>query len=481
VTTAPLRLSASASDLADDFARVRTDLGVPIGFPEAVAAEATQRAARGPRLPPGAPERPRVDARDVEFVTIDPAGARDLDQAFHAERHGDGYRVRYAIADVAAFVAPGGALDAEAWTRGETLYLPDGRAPLHPDVLGEGAASLLPGDDRPAILWTFDLDDGARPVVTRCERATVRSRNALAYPAVQHALDTGAASPALVLLREIGEQLLARERERGGVSIAAPTQEIGRDDDGAYRLEFDAPLPIETWNAQVSLLTGREAARLMVDGGVGLVRTLPPPDAAAVDRLRRTARALSIDWPDGTSYAEVVRGLRPTSRARATFLLQALHVLRGSGYAIVAHDAAVPVHGAVGAPYAHVTAPLRRLGDRYANEIVLAVAGGDVPPAWATDALPKLVEVLPAADRHAAAVERACVDAVETAVLAGRVGEVFAATVVDRHRRGVVVMLRDVAVVATVAGARNLGERVQVRLDALDPVARKSEFVLLPR
>jgi exoribonuclease R len=100
---------------------------------------------------------------------------------------------------------------------------------------------------------------------------------------------------------------------------------------------------------------------------------------------------------------------------------------------------------------------------------------------WAVDALPKLVDVLPSADRHAGAVERACVDAVETAVLADRIGDVFAATVVDRHHRGVVVMLRDVAVVATVPGARNLGEHVQVKLDALDPVARKSVFELLPR
>ena len=75
-------------------------------------------------------------------MTIDPAGSRDLDQAFHAERRPHGFRVRYAIADVAAFVAPGGALDREAFARGVTLYLPDGRAPLYPDVLGEGAASL---------------------------------------------------------------------------------------------------------------------------------------------------------------------------------------------------------------------------------------------------------------------------------------------------------------------------------------------------
>ena len=112
----------------------------------------------GPQPPPGAARSARLDARDLDLVTVDPPGTRDLDQAFHAERTGTGYRVHYAIADVAAFVAPGGALDREAFARGVTLYLPDGRAPLYPDDLGEGVASLLPGVDRPALLWTFDLD-----------------------------------------------------------------------------------------------------------------------------------------------------------------------------------------------------------------------------------------------------------------------------------------------------------------------------------
>ena len=297
--------------------------------------EADAVAARGPALPPGVPDDARLDARDLELVTIDPAGSRDLDQAFHAERQPHGYRVHYAIADVAAFVAPGGALDREAFERGETLYLPDGRAPLYPDVLGEGAASLLPAVDRPALLWTFELDAGGAPVETRCERATVRSRAARSYAEVQGEIDRGDASPSLALLREIGEHLLDRERDRGGVSIAAPGQEVVRDDDGSYSLELEAPLPVETWNAQISLLTGREAARLMAEGGVGLLRTLPPPDDGIVARLRRTARALGVDWPDGLAYADVVRGLRPTTRAHATFLLQALHALRGAGYAVV--------------------------------------------------------------------------------------------------------------------------------------------------
>ena len=244
VTTAPLRLAASAAALADDFARVRADLDVPAGFPPDVDAEAAAVAARGPgSSPPGVPDARRLDARDLELVTIDPAGSRDLDQAFHAERQGTGFRVHYAIADVAAFVAPGGALDREAFARGETLYLPDGRAPLYPDVLGEGAASLLPDVDRPALLWTFELDEDARPIATRCERATVRSRAAQSYVEVQAALDHGDASPSVALLRELGERLLERERERGGVSIAAPGQEVVRDADGSYSLELEAPLP----------------------------------------------------------------------------------------------------------------------------------------------------------------------------------------------------------------------------------------------
>jgi exoribonuclease R len=89
---------------------------------------------------------------------------------------------------------------------------------------------------------------------------------------------------------------------------------------------------------------------------------------------------------------------------------------------------------------------------------------------------------MPRADRHAGAVDRACIDAVETEVLAGKVGETFPATVVDRHRRGVVVLLTDVPVVATVTGDRRpLGEAVTVRLDALDRVARTLTFVLLSR
>lgn len=91
------------------------------------------------------------DLRALPFLTLDPAGSRDLDQALAIEPTHDGAIVHYAIADVAAFVEPGGAVDAEARRRGQTMYASDGRIPLHPTALSEDAASLLPDRDRRAL------------------------------------------------------------------------------------------------------------------------------------------------------------------------------------------------------------------------------------------------------------------------------------------------------------------------------------------
>ena len=210
-----------ASPFGEAFARIRAEFAVPASFPPEVEAEAEAVVTRGP-LVPGGGAQTRVDGRDIPFVTIDPLGSLDLDQAYHAERQGRGFRVRYAIADVAAFVAPGSALDRESFARGVTLYLPDGRAPMVPNQLGEGAASLLPDDDRAALLWTIDLDETGASTAARLERATVRSRAKLDYGGVQSALDAGRADEPLVLLREIGTLRLALEAARGGVSLDLP-------------------------------------------------------------------------------------------------------------------------------------------------------------------------------------------------------------------------------------------------------------------
>jgi exoribonuclease R len=119
--------SPDAARIAASFADLRESLDVSLEFPPEVLADA-EESVRSPRLPD-------ADETAIPFVTIDPPESLDLDQALHLERHGDGYRVRYAIADVAAFVTPGGPMDLEAQARGQTLYAPDGNARLYPPVL----------------------------------------------------------------------------------------------------------------------------------------------------------------------------------------------------------------------------------------------------------------------------------------------------------------------------------------------------------
>ena len=341
-----------------------------------------ERAVRSPRLPD-------ADETAIPFVTIDPPESMDLDQALHLERNGGGYRVRYAIADVAAFVEPGGPMDVEAHRRGQTLYAPDENARLYPPALSEGAGSLLPGETRPALVWTMQVDAGGEGVDVDVRRALVRSREKLDYAGVQRSLEDGSASEPLRLLREVGLLRQEREQRRGGVDLRIPEQEVTAGPDG-YTLAFRALLPVEGWNAQISLMTGQAAAELMLKAHIGLLRTLPEADPRAVERLRRTARALGIDWSPELSYAALIRTLDPAQPAHAAFLAESTVLLRGSGYA--AFDDEVPsrpAHAGVGAPYAHATAPLRRLVDRYVGEACLALSAGEDVPDWVRDALPQ--------------------------------------------------------------------------------------------
>ncbi|SFJ39246.1 VacB and RNase II family 3'-5' exoribonucleases [Streptosporangium canum] len=459
--------------LDDGFDRIRRELKLPEGFPRAVTAEA-EWVAEVPALP-------ALDRTDLPLITVDPPGSMDLDQAMHLEERPGGYRVWYAIADVAAFVRPGGAIDAEARSRGETVYMPDGRVPLHPAILSEGAASLLPGVTRPAALWCVDLDADGQIVGADVIRALVRSRERLDYDYVQAAVDTGTADGTLRLLAEIGRLRLALERARGGVTLPTPEQEVVPDGDG-YRVELRAALEAEAWNAQISLLTGMAAASMMLDAEIGLLRVLPPAPAEKVAQVRRVAAALDVPWPEGASYGDVVHGLDPKIPEQAAFLEESTVLLRGAGY--VAFNGEPPVqadHAAVAAPYAHVTAPLRRLIDRYATEICLSIAAGEPVPEEIQKAMGDLPGIMHTTGRRANAVERACVDLVEAFVLRERVGQAFDAVVIDvdgNHSWGQV-QVTDPAVVARCDGeGLVLGEAVRVRLTRADPATREVRFSL---
>ncbi|NHA70248.1 RNB domain-containing ribonuclease [Phycicoccus flavus] len=449
--------------LRDRFAAVRAELGIDGPYPADAQAEAERVAAQ----PPAPPER---DETDTPYVTLDPPGSMDLDQALHIEREGAGHRVRYAIADVPAFVVTGGALDRATRSRGQTVYCPDERVPLHPPVLSEAAASLLPDQVRPAFVWDLRLD--ADGVLTGAEvrRALVRSRARLDYATVQRQVDDGTADEILLLLREVGERRIAQERARGGASLPMPEQEVTEREDGGFTLEFRPPVAAEEWNAQLSLLTGMAAATMMLDAGVGVLRTMPPPTDEALARFRRAARGLHVDWPQEVSYGDLVRGLDRRDPRHLALIHEATALFRGAGY--TAFDGAPPEqreHAAVAAPYAHVTAPLRRLVDRFGLVVCEAAGRGAPVPDEVRAALPDLPDLMRDSDRVARSAERLCADATEAAVLGDRVGEVLAAVVVDHEEKGMEVQLVDLPVLAKVRGERaELGSGIEVRVEQAD-------------
>ncbi len=467
-------------DVVAGFERIREQLQIPAEFPPHVLHEAEQAVAAGPKVPAGAAAE-ILDARDIAFVTIDPPGSTDLDQAFAARRSRAGYIVSYAIADVAAFIVPGGSIDGEARARGLTLYSPDRRTSLHPEVISEDAGSLLAGCERQALLWTIELDAAGALREARVERALVRNRCQLSYREAQKLAASAGSDEPVGLLREIGELRLALEAERGAVSLALASQAVVRGNDGSYDIEYDETLPVEQWNAQISLLTGIAASRIMIDGGVGILRTLPEPDPRTIGRLRRTAAALGIAWPAEVSYADLVRDLRADTPQRAAMLSQSARGLRGAGY-VSFHDHDVPQqpeHSAIASTYAHVTAPLRRLCDRFANEVLLALSAGRTPPAWAVEALDELPSLMGRARTRDRNLERAIVDYVEAVALERSVGRTFSAVVtdVDHERDRGRIQLFDPAVVAHLpATGLTLGESLQVRLTHADPAAGLVHF-----
>ncbi|WP_443217809.1 RNB domain-containing ribonuclease [Saccharothrix sp. CCNWYY140] len=465
---ASLVIRTGRADL--DFSGIRAEFGLPGEFPAAVLAEAEQALSREP----GA----REDATGLPFVTIDPPGAKDLDQAVFLERRPNGFRVHYAIADLGLVVVPGGALDAEVRRRGQTLYLPDGNVPLHPTVLSEGAASLLPGQTRPAVLWTFDCDRSGEPTDVRVRRAMIRSTAQLDYESVQRSFDAKNPHPSIEALADFGRLRRERAAERGAVELQLPEQEIVPNGDGDWKLVVRPRVDVDSWNAEISLLTGMSAAKIMLEGRIGVLRTLPDADDGAVDVLKRSAHALGVPWPEGATPARFLASLDPSRPESLALFVDATRLLRGAGY--TAFDGEIPpviTHAGVAAPYTHVTAPLRRLVDRFAAEVCLAITAGEPVPDWLRQALPLLPGLMGGSDTLASKVDRACLDQVEAWVLVDRVGQEFEAVVLRAENSGADVFVAHPPVMGRCTG-EDLpeGERIKVRLTEADPDRRKVAF-----
>lgn len=456
-----MRIARRNDELTAGLAAIRREEDVPDGFPPDVV-EAAERAAQ--RRPGAA----HCDRTGEAFVTLDPASSTDLDQAFTIERAGADLLLHYAIADVGFFVRPGDPLDVEAWTRGVTVYLPGEREPLYPPVLSEGAASLLPDAPRPAVVFTVRIDGDGAVALEGVERAVVHSRAKLAYDAV---------GPADLPpdFAELAARIVRAEDARGAARVDFPEQEL-EEVAGSWQLRFRPRLASEQHNAGMSLATNLAVADALHAAGTGLYRVMPEPDDGAVRRLRWTARAFGLAWPQEQSLAEFQRRLPQGEHRTSAFLLAARRASGGADYApFVAGDR--PWHAAMAATYSHATAPLRRLADRYVIEAALAVASGVPVPEEIATAFARLPDAMDRGETKANRVGAAALNLAEAVALRGREGEQFDAVVVGEDARGAVVQVCEPAVVARVT-AHNVdpGAAICVRLTSVDVPTRTIHF-----
>jgi exoribonuclease R len=449
--------------LSQGLAAIREQFQLPGDFPPKVEEAASAAAAK--------PASGHVDRTALPFVTLDPTSSTDLDQAFSIERSGADLILHYAIADVGWFVADSSSIDAEAWTRGETIYMPDERISLYPPRLSEGAASLLPDGDHPAVLFSVRVSTDGGTSLDGVERAIVRSRAKLGYATVRPSdLPDGFAD----LSRRIEEA----ERVRGASRVDPPQQQVVEKPGGGFELAFRPVSPSERANAAMSLAANLAIADALYRHKTGLFRVMPGPNDRAVRRLRQSARAFGIDWPASMSLEQRQRDLDPNDPRQAAFMLAIRRSGERASYAPY-RAGERPWHSAMCATYVHATAPLRRLADRYVNEAALAVAEGRPVPDWVTAAFERLPKVMNRADARASQVDSAVLELAEAVVLAGRAGDLFQGTVTDIDERGARIQIADPAVITRV-GVNSLepGESVRLRLQEVDPARRLARFKL---
>jgi exoribonuclease R len=275
---------------------------------------------------------------------------------------------------------------------------------------------------------------------------------------------------------ELARRIAAAEDRRGAARVDPHEPEVDADAAGTFMLRFRPPLASEERNAALSLATNLAVADALLAAHTGLFRVMPEPDAGAEKRLRRTALAFRLDWPEAMPLAVFEKALRPAVPPEAAFMLAIRRAGHGASY-VPWRAGVTPWHSAMAATYAHCTAPLRRLADRYVLQAVLAVANGRPVPDMLTAAFERLPVTMARAEARDGQIDRAVIDLAEVALLANREGEVFPAVVTDIAENGARIQLADLPVVArTAAHGVVPGAAVHVRLLSADPVQRRLEF-----
>ncbi|WP_404285863.1 RNB domain-containing ribonuclease [Glutamicibacter arilaitensis] len=471
-----------AANLDELLLALESELGVPAPFDEQTL-KAAQEAVDNLRAPEN-------DDTALPFFTIDPEGATDLDQAMYLERQGDGYLVHYAIADVPAFVTLNGKLDEVTRQRGQTYYLPQRKINLHPPLISEDQGSLLPGAVRPVFLWLITLDSAGAMTDVQLRRTMIKSREQLDYQTAQEKLNTGEGGEQLKLLSEIGAVRIEQERLRGGASLNLPDQEV-EPDNGGYKLVSRQPLPLEGYNAQISLLTGMAAARIMLDHGTGILRTMPAPEKKDLAEFKKQTTLLGHAWDGELSYGQYLRTLDVNDPRQLVIMHRAASLFRGADYDVINGQKEDELEqAALAAPYAHTTAPLRRLVDRFVLLCCYLQANGKPLPSELSEALEQLPGLMRESSVSANQIDRAAINLIEAYVLQHRVGEKFEAIVLreatgthngdpasaDAKDRPGSLQLVTEPITGEFTGSAEPGTLVTVTLRSSDPTTRKIMF-----
>jgi ribonuclease R len=485
--------------------------GIPDTFPDAVLREAEEA---------GKPDlKRREDLRHVPFVTIDPADARDRDDAVWAEPDPDpknkgGWVAMVAIADVAAYVRPGSALDKEAKARGNSVYFPDRVVPMLPERISNDLCSLRPDEPRPclAVRMVFDKDGHKRS--HRFLRGLMRSAAALRYDQAQSAIDAKPDDVTGPLLEPVLRPLwgayaaLSRARnERGPLELDLPERKILLDKEGRVRgvatpPRLDAHRLIEEFMiaANVAAAEELEAKRTPL-----IYRVHDQPSKEKLSSLSEFLSTLGLKLPKTGQLkpAQFNRILAETRASPAAELVGEV-ILRSQAQA--EYSAGNFGHFGLNLRrYAHFTSPIRRYADLIVHRALIRGLG--LGGEGLTDAeipmLEAIAEAISGTERRAMAAERETADRLIAAYLADRIGARFAARVSGLVRTGLFVRLNETgadgfvpassigheyfyhdevrqALIGEESGlAFQLGDPVEVRLVEAIPTAGALRFELL--
>lgn len=408
--------------------------GIPLVFPEAALREAEEAA----KLPLS--EDKREDLRHLPIVAIDPADARDHDDAIWAEPDGQGgFNALVAIADVSFYVRPGGQTDREARKRGNSVYFPDRVVPMLPEVLSADVCSLKSGADRAAMACHLSIDSEGRIKDWRFTRAIVRIAEVIAYEEAQRRIDSGEAEAHLANLWDAWRLLEKARNARDPLNLELPERRVVLDEQGkiaeiAIRERLDAHRVVEDF-----MIAANVAAAKALEAKVAPVvyRIHEPPSreklVALKDYLATFDRKLSLGQVITPSlFNRMLKDI--ADEAEKALIMEA--VLRSQTQAYYGPRNAGHFGLSLGS-YAHFTSPIRRYSDLLVHRALVDGYGleqprpkADLPPTSGLSDrdrgdLARVSEAISNAERRAMEAERDTIDRYVAAWLSGKVGEVF--------------------------------------------------------